>query len=108
MIRTPVAALVLVAVSFVRADPPKADPKTDPKAESKVQKYCPVMTKDEVDLNASKWVDYKGVKVYLCCDTCVARFKQLQVVRARRFALAAYSAGSLAPLRGPSRAYSGR
>jgi YHS domain-containing protein len=68
MIRTAVAALVLFATSFVCADPPKA--------ESKVQQFCPVMTKDEVDLKASKWVDYKGVKVYLCCDTCVTRFKR--------------------------------
>jgi YHS domain-containing protein len=75
MIRPALAALVLVVASFVRADPPKpADPA--PKAEPKVQKFCPVMTKDEVDLNHSKWVDYKGVKVYLCCDTCVARFKR--------------------------------
>jgi YHS domain-containing protein len=72
MIRTLFAALVLLAASAVWADPPK----TDPKAEPAVQKYCPVMTKDEVDLKASKWVDYKGVKVYLCCDTCVARFKR--------------------------------
>lgn len=68
MIRTPLAALVFCAVPFVHADPPKTD--------SKVQKYCPVMTKDEIDLNESKWVEYKGVKVYLCCDTCVARFKR--------------------------------
>ena len=67
MFRPSLAALVLV-VSFVRADPPKADPK--------VQKFCPVMTKDEIDPNASKSVDYKGVKVYLCCDTCVTRFKR--------------------------------
>lgn len=76
MTRLTLAALVLFAASFVRADPPKSEPKADPKAEAKVQKFCPVMTKDEVDLNASKWVDYKGVKVYLCCDTCVARFKR--------------------------------
>ena len=76
MTRLTLAALVLFVAAFVRADPPKSEPKVDPKAESKVQKFCPVMTKDEVDLNASKWVDYKGVKVYLCCDTCVARFKR--------------------------------
>lgn len=71
MSRALLAALVLFVAS-ARAEPPKADPK----AESKVQKFCPVMTKDEVDLNVSKSVDYKGVKVYLCCDTCVARFKR--------------------------------
>lgn len=68
MLRTLLAALALVTLSSVRADPPKAP--ADPKA----QKYCPVMTKDEIDPNASKSVDYKGVKVYLCCDTCVTRF----------------------------------
>ena len=78
MIRTALVALVLFAGSFVCADPPKVEgPKTGPKtAEAQVQKFCPVMTKDEVDLKASKSVDYKGVKIYLCCDTCVARFKR--------------------------------
>ena len=64
MTRSSVAALVLLAASAVRAEPPKAD---DPK----VQKFCPVMTKDEIDPKASKSVTYKGVKIYLCCDTCV-------------------------------------
>lgn len=68
MIRTAVAALVLFAASFVHADPPKAG--------SKAQQFCPVMTEDEIDPKASKSVDYKGVKIYLCCDTCVARFKR--------------------------------
>lgn len=63
------AALVLFAAS-AHAEPPKADPKAEPK----VQKYCPVMTKDEIDPNASKSVSYKGAKVYLCCDTCVRKF----------------------------------
>ena len=42
----------------------------------KVQKFCPVMTQDEIDPNASESVTYMGVKVYLCCDTCVARWKR--------------------------------
>lgn len=75
MTRPLLAALVFCAVPLLRADPPRTEPKTD-KAEPKAQKFCPVMTQDEVDLNASKWVDYKGVRVYLCCDTCVARFKR--------------------------------
>ena len=69
MVRSSVAALLLLAASAVRAEPPKADA-------PKEQKFCPVMTKDEIDPNASKWVDYKGVKVYLCCDTCVAKYKR--------------------------------
>jgi N-acetylneuraminic acid mutarotase/YHS domain-containing protein len=44
----------------------------DPKA----QKYCPVMTTDEIDPKASKAVTYKGVKIYLCCDACVGKFNR--------------------------------
>jgi YHS domain-containing protein len=68
MPRLLLALAALCAARAFAADPPKAD--------SKVQKFCPVMTKDEVDLKESKWVDYKGVKVYLCCDTCVSKFKR--------------------------------
>jgi YHS domain-containing protein len=67
MARTLVVVLLL-AVPGVCAEPPKAEPEP--------QKFCPVMTKDEIDPDASKWVDYKGVKVYLCCDTCVAKFRR--------------------------------
>ena len=42
----------------------------------KAQKFCPVMTQDEIDPEASASVMYMGVKVYLCCDTCVARWKR--------------------------------
>ena len=40
------------------------------------QKFCPVMTQDEIDPDASATVVYQGVKIYLCCDQCVARFKR--------------------------------
>jgi YHS domain-containing protein len=40
------------------------------------QKFCPVMTEDEIDPKASAVVEYKGVKIYLCCDQCVGRFKR--------------------------------
>jgi YHS domain-containing protein len=43
---------------------------------TKAQKFCPVMTQDEIDPEASETVTYMGVKVYLCCDTCVARWKR--------------------------------
>jgi YHS domain-containing protein len=43
---------------------------------SKAQKFCPVMTQDEIDPEASETVVYMGVKVYLCCDTCVSRWKR--------------------------------
>jgi len=73
MTRTALVAILLLVVSAAHAQPPKAPaPKDDPKA----QKFCPVMTKDEIDPNASKSVDYKGVKIYLCCDTCVAKYRR--------------------------------
>jgi YHS domain-containing protein len=34
------------------------------------------MTTDEIDPNASKTVEYKGVKVFLCCDQCVTKFNR--------------------------------
>lgn len=40
------------------------------------QKFCPVMTTDEIDPENAHEVDYQGVKVYLCCDTCVAKFRR--------------------------------
>ncbi len=43
---------------------------------SGAQKYCPVMTEDEIDPKASVVVDYKGVKIYLCCDQCVGKFRR--------------------------------
>lgn len=64
MFRAALAAFALLAVTAVRSEEPKA------------QKFCPVMTKDEIDPAASKTVDYMGVKIYLCCDTCVAKYKR--------------------------------
>jgi YHS domain-containing protein len=40
------------------------------------QKFCPIMTTDEIDPKESVTVDYKGVKIFLCCDTCVAKWKK--------------------------------
>jgi YHS domain-containing protein len=40
------------------------------------QKYCPVMVTDEIDHEASKTVEWKGVKIYVCCDECITRFKR--------------------------------
>ncbi len=45
-----------------------------PKAPPKPQKFCPVMTQDEIDPKAAKTVNYKGVKIYLCCETCVTKY----------------------------------
>jgi YHS domain-containing protein len=61
-------ATILAAASL--AAPPAAP--DDPKA----QKFCPVMTTDEIDPKASKAVTYKGVKIYLCCDQCVGKFNR--------------------------------
>lgn len=40
------------------------------------QKFCPIMTADEIDPDNAKVVEYKGVKILLCCDTCVAKWKR--------------------------------
>ncbi len=68
MLRPLVAVVALIVGSVVHADPPKAQPAP--------QKFCPVMTKDEIDPEKSKFETYKGVKIYLCCDTCVSKYKR--------------------------------
>lgn len=69
MSRVCTVAFALLAASALLADPPKPAP-------AAAQKFCPVMTKDEIDPNVSKYETYKGVKVYLCCDTCVAKYRR--------------------------------
>ena len=44
--------------------------------EPTAQKFCPVMTSDEIDPDASPTVEYKGVKIFLCCDQCMNKFKR--------------------------------
>lgn len=68
----PHASLELVKVDGAAAGgtPAAADPKPNK------QKFCPIMTTDEVDPENSTEVEYKGVKILLCCDTCVAKFKR--------------------------------
>ena len=44
----------------------------DPKA----QRFCPVMTSDEIDPHASATLEYKGVTIYFCCDACIGKFKR--------------------------------
>ena len=68
MLRVSVVALVVASIPAAHGQPPRKDA---PKA----QQYCPVMTSDEIDPKQSASVEYKGVKIYLCCDTCVAKFK---------------------------------
>lgn len=38
------------------------------------QEMCPIMTGEAVDAD-SPVVEWKGVKIKMCCDTCVAKFK---------------------------------
>jgi YHS domain-containing protein len=40
------------------------------------QKFCPVMTTDEIDPKASAKIVYQGVTIYLCCDACVGKFRR--------------------------------
>lgn len=44
--------------------------------EKATQKFCPIMTTDEIDPDNSVSVTYMGVKVYLCCDTCKAKWNR--------------------------------
>ena len=61
------------SVELVKLDAPATAAKpADPKA----QKFCPVMTTDEIDPAASDVVEWKGVKIYVCCGTCATKFKR--------------------------------
>ncbi|HEV3386489.1 MAG TPA: hypothetical protein VG097_16820, partial [Gemmata sp.] len=61
------------SVELVKLDGP---PPTTKAVLPGAQKYCPVMTEDEIDPKESSVVDYKGVKIYLCCDQCVGKFRR--------------------------------
>jgi YHS domain-containing protein len=65
MIRALVFAAALVALSSSAAP-----------AQDKKQKFCPIMTTDEIDPKESATVMWNGVKIFVCCDTCVAKFKK--------------------------------
>jgi YHS domain-containing protein len=67
MSRLFLAALALFVATSARAELKAAPP---------AQKFCPVMTQDEIDPKESVTVTYQGVKIYLCCDTCLAKFKR--------------------------------
>lgn len=69
----PRACLALGLVLFAVAPAASVDP---PKPKPAEQKFCPVMTKDEIDPEHSEYETYKGVKVYLCCDTCVSKYRR--------------------------------
>jgi len=69
-----IAAFLVLLLSFLFATtPPLSRAGGD---DSKTQKFCPVMTTDEIDPKASATVEYKGVTIYFCCDQCVAKFKR--------------------------------
>lgn len=40
------------------------------------QTLCPIMTTDEIDPAEAKTVTWKGVTIYLCCDTCVQKWNR--------------------------------
>lgn len=46
------------------------------KVPPEVQKFCPVMTREEIDPETSPRVVYEGVSIYLCCDQCVNKFRR--------------------------------
>lgn len=49
---------------------------TEKTGASKEQKFCPIMTTDEVTAKDSHAVNYKGVSILLCCDQCVGKFRR--------------------------------
>lgn len=61
---------VVKAGEKAAAAPAKGDDTT------KVQKFCPVMTTDEIDPANAYEVEWKGVKIFLCCNACVGKFKR--------------------------------
>lgn len=69
-------ARILTSLLFLGCSSSFAQEPAKPQAaDKKVQKFCPVMTTDEIDLKISKSVDWKSQKIYLCCDQCVTKFK---------------------------------
>ena len=55
--------------------PLRSAPATPP-ASGTVQRFCPVMTSDEVTPQDAYTVEYQGVKVLLCCNACVGKFNR--------------------------------
>jgi len=68
MVRFLVVAVLALAIA-PPAHPVAAD-------DTPKQKFCPIMTTDEIDPENAYTVDYKGVKVLLCCDACRAKFRR--------------------------------
>lgn len=66
-IRSLVALLATLGLSVV-AHPDDKNP------DAGRQVYCPIMTKDEIGSEAEE-VEWKGVKIKLCCGTCVKKFQ---------------------------------
>lgn len=52
-----VVAVLMLGLTASAADLPK-------------QKMCPLMIEEEIDLEDFETVNYKGVKVLMCCSTC--------------------------------------
>jgi len=71
MIRSTLAALLLAISGSGGMATGRDDKPTAPAA----QKFCPVMTTEEIDPKASAKAEYKGVTIYLCCAQCVGKFK---------------------------------
>lgn len=59
-----------------RPDAPPAQPASPDPQRPQAQKYCPVMTSEEIDPQTSPRVVYQGVTIYLCCDQCVSKFRR--------------------------------
>lgn len=55
-------------------EPACCAPKTIAKLNPGVQNFCPIMTTTPID-DEGREVEYNGVKIKLCCATCVKKFK---------------------------------
>jgi YHS domain-containing protein len=75
------AAMLLFAVVFVgckKKEQPTPSSPAEPNATASAvteteQTMCPVM--DGMKINPDVFTEYKGVKVYFCCNDCKAKFE---------------------------------
>lgn len=71
--RVSILALVWLPVLIAAATLASAqDSHTQQSAEPPKQVYCPVTTDEKIDLEV--FTDYKGQRVYFCCNRCKAKF----------------------------------
>ena len=79
MIRAQAIAIAAIIAAFLLAGcgqkpaPPAAPQTPTPSAAAPAQTVCPVMGGA---IDKSIYVDYKGERVYFCCQSCIATFNK--------------------------------